>query len=123
MDRQVMTERMRAEALAMVGRVAAGASASRQDMAAMERLIYAEADAMKAAMLQAWVEQARDDSERPGCPHCGGPMRHQGNRPRTLASVGGQVTVERKRYWCGACGASFSPSGRDDGDGQSRDQP
>jgi hypothetical protein len=123
MDRQAMTERMRTEALAVAERVAAEASGSRQDMAAMERLICAQADAMKAAMLQAWVEEARDDSERPSCPHCGGPMRHQGSRPRTAVCVGGQVTVERKRYWCDACGASFSPSGRDDGDRQPRDQP
>ena len=123
MDRQAMLERMRAEALAVAERVAAGASGSRQDMAAMERLIYAQADAMKARMLQAWVQEARDDSDRPCCPHCGGPMRHRGSRPRTLACVGGQVTVERKRYWCGACKASFSPSGRDDGLGEPRDQP
>jgi hypothetical protein len=123
MDRQAMTERMRAKALAMVDCVVAGASASRQDMAAMERLIYAQADAVKAAMLQEWVQEARDDSQRPGCPHCGRPMRHQGSRPRTAVCVGGQVTVERKRYWCDACKASFSPSGRDDGDREPRDQP
>lgn len=123
MDRQAMTDRMRGEAEAMVGRVAAGASGSRQDMAAMERLIYAQADALKASLLGAWVEQAEDDSERPRCPHCEGVMRQKESSPRQTVCVGGVVAVERKRFWCDACGASFFPSGRDGGAGEPRDHP
>ena len=121
MDRQAMLDRMRGEAEAAIGRVVGGASGSRQDMAAMERLIYAQMDALKASMLQAWVDQAHDDSARPQCPHCGAVMRQKEACPRTAVCVGGVVAVERKRFWCGACKASFFPSGRDDGARKSRD--
>jgi hypothetical protein len=62
MDRQAMVERMRREAPGMVRRVGVEASGSRQDMAAMERLIYAQVDAIKASLLRAWVDDAADDS-------------------------------------------------------------
>ncbi len=103
-------------------RIVAQASPSLQSLAEMERLIYAELNQCKPQILQAWCDQAQDDSARPLCPHCGGPMRHKGSRSRTLVCEAGQIDVARTRWWCNACQASFSPSGQHDERGElSRD--
>ena len=111
MDREALLEQFKRQLDGAAAKVAAGASGSRQDMAAMERLIYGQMDAMKAQLLQAWAEQAADDSDRPRCPHCQGPMRQKEQSAKTSACVGGQVRLKRTRWWCDACGASFFPSG------------
>ena len=95
-------------------RIVEQASASLQSMAEMEQLIYSELNRCKPEILQVWCDQAKDDSARPLCPHCGGPMRHKGSRPRTLICPSGQVEVKRTRWWCDACQASFFPSGQHD---------
>lgn len=87
---------------------------SLQSMAQMEELIYGELNRCKPEILQAWCHQAKDDSARPLCPHCRGPMRHKGSRGRTLLCDSGQVDVQRTRWWCDACKASFFPSGQHD---------
>ena len=99
-------------------RIVAQASPSRQSMAEMERLIYAELNQCKSQILQAWCDQAQDDSPRPPCPHCGGSMRHKGSQRRTLLCEAGQIEVARTRWWCDACGASFFPSGQHDERGE-----
>ncbi len=93
-------------------RIVEQASPSLQSMAEMEQLIYSELNGCKPQILQVWCNQAKDDSARPLCPHCGGPMRHKGSRPRTLVCPSGQVELKRTRWWCDACGASFFPSGQ-----------
>jgi hypothetical protein len=115
-DLQVVFDRVRQK-------IVEGASPSLTSMASMEELIYAELNRSKAQVLQAWCSQAQDDSARPVCPHCGGPMRHKGIRPKTVICEGGQVDLARTRWWCDACKASFSPSGRHgDGGGLSGDR-
>jgi len=99
-------------------RIVEQASPSLRSMAQMEQLVYSELNRCKPEILQAWCDQAKDDSTRPLCPHCGGPMRHKGSRRRTLICQGGQIEVPRTRWWCDACKASFFPSGqRHDGGG------
>jgi len=120
MDREALQRQLEEQARRMAAALAAGASPSRQDMAAMERAIYAAADAFKAQALQAWVNAAADDSARPACPHCGGVLRQKQQIPKTSVCVGGEVTVKRTRWWCSACRASFFPSGRGDDGGGSR---
>lgn len=93
-------------------RIVEQASPSLQSMAETEQLIYSELNRCKPEILQVWCDQAKDDSARPLCPHCGGPMRHKGSRPRTLICPSGQVEVKRTRWWCDACQASFFPSGQ-----------
>jgi hypothetical protein len=78
-------------------------------MAEMEDLIYGELNRCKSEILQVWCNQAKDDSSRPLCPHCGGPMRHKGSRSRTLICDSGQIDLKRTRWWCDACKASFFP--------------
>jgi len=120
MDREVLRRQLEEGARRMADRLAGEASASRQDMAAMESTIYAAADRFKAEALQAWVDAAADDSARPRCPTCGGPMRQKEQKPKTSVCQGGQVTVRRTRWWCSACGASFFPSGREDDGGRAQ---
>jgi uncharacterized protein with PIN domain len=93
-------------------RIVTKASASLQSMAEMEDLIYGELNRCKSEILQVWCNQAKDDSSRPLCPHCGGPMRHKGSRSRTLICDSGQIDLKRTRWWCDACKASFFPSGQ-----------
>lgn len=111
MDRARLMDQFQERLDRAAASIGEGASPSRQDLGAMERLINREMDAAKAALLQAWVDEARDDSDRPHCPHCGGPMRQKERSAKTSACVGGQVTIHRLRWWCDACGASFFPSG------------
>jgi hypothetical protein len=111
MDRTQLMEEMATRMRKAVERIGQDASPSRQEMARMERLIYGELDAAKADLLQAWVSQAKDDSDRPRCPHCAGLMRQKEASAKTSACVGGQVTVQRTRWWCSACSRSFFPSG------------
>jgi len=121
MDRKTLVEKLQQEMAEIAAKLGQEASASRQDMAAMERKIYAACDGLKAKALQAWVDAAADDTGQPRCPHCGGATRNKGHASKTSACLGGQVTVERTRWWCDACKASFFPSGRDNHGGGSCD--
>lgn len=121
MDHQRLLEQFQAAATAAARRVAQNASPSRQDMASMEQRIYEELDALKATFLQQWIDEAKDDSGRPSCPHCGGRMRQKEQLPKTSSCIGGSVTVPRTRWWCSSCGESFFPSGRNDDGGWARD--
>jgi uncharacterized protein with PIN domain len=111
MDRQQLIEQMTTKMQAAVERIGKRASNSRQEMAAMETLIYQEMDQAKADLLQTWIDQAADDSDRPRCPHCQGRMRQKEQSPKTSACIGGQVTVKRTRWYCPSCRQSFFPSG------------
>jgi hypothetical protein len=99
-------------------RIVEEASPSLQSLAAMEKLISSELNQSKPQILQVWCDQAQDDSARPVCPHCRGPMRHKGSQSRTLLCEAGQVDVARTRWWCDACKASFFPSGQPDERGE-----
>jgi hypothetical protein len=118
MDRQALDAQLREILDGVRQRIVEEACPSLQSMADMEELIYSQMNQSKARVLQAWCNVAGDDSGRPLCPHCQRPMRHKGSRPRTLLCEGGQVELNRTRWWCDACKASFSPSGqRGDGGG------
>jgi hypothetical protein len=112
MNRQEMDQQVQHILEQVRRRIVAEASPSLQSLAQMEDLIYGELNRCKPEILQAWCDHARDDSSRPVCPHCGGPMRHKGSRGRTLLCDSGQVQVDRTRWWCDACKASFFPSGQ-----------
>jgi hypothetical protein len=112
MDRQQMDQQVEAILDHVRRRIVEQASPSLQSMAEMEELIYSELNRSKPEILQVWCNQAKDDSKRPSCPHCGGPMRHKGRRGRTLICDGGQIDLKRIRWWCDACKASFFPSGQ-----------
>lgn len=49
----------------------------------------------------------------PTCPECGGVLRDEGRRARTLVTLGDEaVTLERDYSTCAACGRRFFPPGR-----------
>lgn len=120
MDREHLIERMRERAAEVAKRVGDSASGSLLDLQEVEAAIYAECDRLKAQWLQTWADQAKDDSRRTPCPRCGGKMKQKERSPRTSACVGGQVAVQRTRWWCDACQASFSPGGRSGDGGRDR---
>ena len=104
MDRQRVDQEVERILDRVRHRIVEQASPSLQSMAEMEQLIYSELNRCKPEILQAWCDQAKDDSTRPRCPHCGGPMRHKGSRPRTLICPSGQVRgqadpVVVRRLW------------------------
>jgi len=109
MDRQQMDQQIEQILQQARRHIVEQASVSLQSMAQMEDLIYGELNRCKAQILQVWCNQAKDDSARPLCPYCGGPMRHKGSRKRTLLCQSGQVELKRTRWWCDACKASFFP--------------
>jgi transposase-like protein len=114
MDREQLKEQMKAEMGQAVEKLAAEAPEALEDMAAMERRIYAACDALKARYLQAWINLASEKGARPVCPHCGGRLRQKEKIKKTSVAVGGPVNVARTRWWCDSCKESFFPSGRDD---------
>jgi uncharacterized protein with PIN domain len=97
-----------------VEKLAAEAPEALEDMAAMERRIYAACDGLKAKYLQAWINQASEQGARPVCPHCGGRLRQKEKIRKTSVAVGGPVEVARTRWWCDSCKESFFPSGQHD---------
>jgi uncharacterized protein with PIN domain len=111
MDRDKFKQQMKQEMEQVIDTIAAQASDALEDMAAMERRIYAACDAIKAKYLQAWINSAAETGQRPLCPHCGGALRQKEKVKKTSAAIGGQVDVARTRWWCNACKASFFPSG------------
>ena len=123
MDREKLKQQMKAEMEGVIEKLAAGASEALEDMAAMERKIYAACDAVKAKYLQAWINHASEKGTRPACPHCGGPLRQKQKVEKTSAAIGGQVTVGRTRWWCQSCRASFFPSGQRHDRGELSDHP
>jgi len=116
MDREALRREALAQMETALDKIVDDASGSLQDMAAMERRIYDAMNGVKSKVLQAWVDQAKDDSSRPNCPQCGQPLRQKQRVDKTCGCEGGQVTVPRTRWWCDACKASFFPSGQH-GDG------
>lgn len=123
MDREKLDARLQEILDGVRERIVQEASPSLQDLAAIEDVICDELNRSKAEALQAWCNEAKDDSSRPVCPHCGGAMRNKGRRSKTVVAEGGPVEVTRTRWWCDACKASFSPSGRDDDGRGASDHP
>ena len=122
MDRDKLDQKLRGILDQVRQRIVDEASPSLQDLASMEDVICDELNRSKSQALQAWCDEARDNSGSPRCPHCDGAMRNKGRRARTVVAEGGPVTLNRTRWWCDACKASFSPSGqRGDGGGPSGD--
>jgi hypothetical protein len=113
-DRQQVDQQVQRVLDQVRQRIVEQASGSLQSLGAMEKLISSELNQCKPRILQAWCNQAQDDSARPLCPHCRGPMRHKGSQPRTLLCEAGQIDVARTRWWCDACKASFFPCGQHD---------
>jgi hypothetical protein len=112
MDREKLDQKLRGILDGVRRRIVEEASPSLQELSSMEDVICDELNRSKAEALQAWCEEARDDSGCPACPHCGRRMRHKGRRPKTVIAEGGPVALNRTRWWCDACKASFSPSGQ-----------
>lgn len=112
MDREKLDAKLRGILDQVRQRIVEEASPSLQDLAAMEDVICDELNRSKAEALQAWCQEAKDDSSCPPCPHCGKPMRHKGHRDKTVVAEGGPVQLRRVRWWCDACKASFPPSGQ-----------
>ena len=112
MDRQKLDHQLKDIFDHIRQRIVEDACPSLQSMYDMEELIYGELNRSKSRVLQAWCREATDDSARPKCPHCGRAMRHKGYGKKTVICDSGQVELDRARWWCDACKASFSPSGQ-----------
>jgi len=61
-------------------------------------------------LLSSLFEQATSSQKRPRCGQCGAPMRGHGRRPRTFATLLGDVTVRLPRYRCARCGQESCPA-------------
>lgn len=125
MDQERLKEELRRHALRVVEKVSADMPPTLRRFGDVEKALKEATEELGKEWLQSWCDEAKDDSLPPRCPHCGGRMRQkeQLGKPRRRRGRGGDVTVKRKRWWCGKCGESFFPSGQR-GDGRrSGDQP
>ena len=109
MDEERLKERLRRHALEMVEKVSGQMPASLRRFREVERALKEETEALHAKCLQSWCDEAEDDSSKPLCPHCGGRMEQKERKEKHVICHGGDVVVERKRWWCERCGASFFP--------------
>jgi YgiT-type zinc finger domain-containing protein len=123
MDEERLKERLRRHALEMVEKVSGQMPASLRRFREVERALKEETEALHAKCLQSRCDEAEDDSSKPLCPHCGGRMEQKERKEKHVICHGGDVVVERKRWWCERCGASFFPSGRGGDGGRSGHQP
>lgn len=70
-----------------------------------------EAGASASAGLLGAVVALAAGGEAPGaaCPGCGRPARMVAVRAKTVATLAGRVSYERRYFYCGACGAGSAP--------------
>lgn len=123
MERERLKDEFRRRAVEMAEEMGEEMPGSLRKFGEVERALKEATEQLHARLLQSWCDMAEDDSSRPRCPHCGGKMRHKGERGKHVICHGGAVVVKRKRWWCEKCGASFFPSGRGGDSSRSGDQP
>jgi hypothetical protein len=113
--------RSRREAVAMTAEAAAMlaemASWQRDHPRATLSEIEDEVDAQLARVRQQVVDAHLQtlplaDGERPICAGCGGSLKSQGRKRRTLITKqGGRIALERTYWWCPRCRAGLFPPG------------
>ena len=59
------------------------------------------------------VSQTEEPQLVPGpiCKQCGQEMSYKGKKPKTIQTRSGEVTVERRYYYCAKCQQGFFPPG------------
>lgn len=117
MDQERLKEELRRHALRVVEKVSADMPPTLRRFGDVEKALKEATEELGKEWLQSWCDEAKDDSLPPRCPHCGGRMRQKEQLGKQVICRGGDVTVKRKRWWCGKCGESFFPSGQR-GDGR-----
>jgi len=123
MEEDRLREHLRQHALEMVDKVWAKMPGSLRRFREVERALKEETEGLGAKCLQSWCDEAKDDSSRPSCPHCGGRTEQKERKEKHVICRGGDVVVKRKRWWCEKCGESFFPSGQGGDSRGSGDQP
>ena len=86
--------------------------AGRRDlsMSEMEDLVGDFEIEIRQSLLQEMVIDVQEI--RPGlCETCGGKLRYKGKKPKQVATLRGEVTVERDYYQCETCGTGYFPPG------------
>jgi hypothetical protein len=111
MDQERRKEELRKHALETVDKVSAEMPGSSRGFREVKRRLKEERERLGAKSLQSWCDEAEDDSSKPVCPHGGGRMEEKERKGKRVICHGMHVVVERKRWWCERCGASFFPSG------------
>jgi hypothetical protein len=91
-------------------------TASHSDATFLEREVKARelASKLEAGLIEESAkEKAREEQQRPSCPHCQGPLQWRGERVRRLqASMGRAIELKRKYATCPKCGTGFFPPRR-----------
>jgi hypothetical protein len=81
--------------------------------AELDRQLYQVRAQMLADLALARAATRLGGGARPACPECGGRLRDEGVRKRTVRTVGGApVTLARDYATCPRCGVGLSPPGR-----------
>lgn len=92
---------------------AAGATVEGMTLGDIEAVVLAAGRRFQASLMEAMAEAAgaQERGQNPRCPACGGKMRHQGYRRRSIATWAGEVRLRRAYFRCQACGQGLFPPG------------
>lgn len=84
----------------------------------IEAIVLRLREELSVKWVEAAVEQATEASPVPGpwCAECGAEMGYKDQHSKTLASLVGEVKIERGYYYCGVCHRGLFPPGRAAGD-------
>lgn len=84
--------------------------AGRRDlsMTEMEDLIGAFEMDVRRALMQELVDESQTQASGL-CPECGEKLRYKGKKRKQVASLRGEVEVERDYYHCAGCGSGYFP--------------
>jgi len=85
-------------------------SADQITLSEIEELVGEMGQQLEQATTQALLNEAQAaSSQPPGCPQCGGKLRYKGQRRKHVATVRGEVVLERAYYYCETCQAGLFP--------------
>ena len=79
----------------------------------IENIALKTGDQASQAVTAELVSQPRDEQLVPGpiCEQCGEELRYKGKKPKKIQTRSGEVTVERRYYYCTKCQQGFFPPG------------
>lgn len=109
---QELKARMMAEAEEVVERLLAGVSERGQlALSDIEGLAREAGQEVMEQFTRALTEAEAKREEKGGCPVCGGELRYQGQKERTVVTETGEVRLRRAYYYCPRCRKGVFPPG------------
>jgi len=77
----------------------------------IERMVRTAGQQVMREFTSQLVEEVAEKVGPVECGECGQPMRNKGLKGRHVITETGEIWVERRYYYCNACGQGFFPPG------------